>query len=465
MVNGESKITASHRARVALVYVRQSTLVQVRDNVESTTRQYGLAAEAVRLGWAPQRVEVVDADLGVSGRFGADRSGFRQVITRVCLGEVGAVLGLEVSRLARSSAEFARLLELARLTDTLVVDTDGVYDLGDINDRLLLGLKGSMSEAEIHLLMGRLQGAKRAAAARGELRHPLPVGLVYDDEGQIVLDPDEQVRAAVADVFAEFAATGSAYGVVAAFAHRRFPLRAYGGVWDGQLRWGRLTHGRALGVLRNPAYAGAYVYGKHRTHRSVRPDGSVHTTCPLLPREQWTVLIEDHHPGYITWARYLDIEARLAANRTNQGARPPREGRPLCQGIISCGLCGHRVGVRYQGSVCRAFYDCMGHRDAARTGSCRSIAADVVDAAVADLLLARVTPSRSGWPSPRPPRSPPATTAPTAPPTWPSTAPATTPTAPTAPSTRSIPTTGWSPGPWRPDGRPDWPPSPRPRPP
>jgi excisionase family DNA binding protein len=247
---------------------------------------------------------------------------------------------------------------------------------------------------EVHLLMGRLQGAKRAAAARGELRHPLPVGLVYDDQGQVVLDPDEQVRCAVADVFAEFAATGSAYGVVAAFAGRRFPLRAYGGVWDGQLRWGRLTHGRALGVLRNPAYAGAYVYGKHRTHRSVRPDGSVHTTCPVLPREQWTVLIEDHHPGYITWARYLDIEARLAANRTNQGARPPREGQPLCQGIISCGMCGHRVGVRYQGNCCRAFYDCMGHRDAARTRSCRSIAADVVDAAVAELLLARVTPQQ-----------------------------------------------------------------------
>jgi DNA invertase Pin-like site-specific DNA recombinase len=161
-----------------MVYLRQSTMVQVHENTESTARQYGLAAEATRLGWPPQRVEVVDADLGVSGRFGTDRSGFRRVITRICLGEVGAVFGLEVSRLARSSAEFARLLELARLTDTLVIDTDGVYDLADINDRLLLGLKGSMSEVEIHLLMGRLQGAKRAAAGRGELRHPLPVGLV-----------------------------------------------------------------------------------------------------------------------------------------------------------------------------------------------------------------------------------------------------------------------------------------------
>jgi DNA invertase Pin-like site-specific DNA recombinase len=391
-VNGESKISASHRSRIAMIYIRQSTMLQVREHTESTARQYGLAGEATRLGWAPQQVEVVDVDLGVSGRFGADRSGFRQLIARVCLGEVGAIFGLEVSRLARSSAEFARLLELARLTDTLVVDSDGVYDLSDINDRLLLGLKGSMSEVEIHLLTNRMQGAKRAAAARGDLRHPLPVGLVYDDEGHIVLDPDEQVRQAVADVFAEFAATGSAYGVVAAFAHRRFPLRAYGGVWDGTLRWGRLTHGRTLGVLRNPAYAGAYAYGKHRTRRVVRPDGSVITTCPVLPRDQWAVLIEDHHPGYIPWTRYLEIEAKLAANRTSQGARPPREGEPLCQGIIGCGLCGHRVGTRYQGQPCRAFYDCMGHRDAARTGSCRSILAEIVDTAVADLLLARVSP-------------------------------------------------------------------------
>jgi DNA invertase Pin-like site-specific DNA recombinase len=252
-VNGEARITASHRSRVAMIYVRQSTMVQVRDHTESTARQYGLTEEAVRLGWPVDLVEVVDADLGISGRFGVERTGFREVITRVCLGEVGAVFGLEVSRLARSSAEFTRLLELARLTDTLVVDTDGVYDLSDINDRMLLGLKGSMSEIELHLLMGRLQGAKRAAAARGELRHPLPVGLVYDDAGTIVLDPDEQVRSAVADVFAAFAATGSAFGVVGAFAERRFPLRAYGGVWDGQVRWGRLTHARVVGVLHNPA--------------------------------------------------------------------------------------------------------------------------------------------------------------------------------------------------------------------
>jgi len=393
-MNGEAKVTSSHRSRVAVIYIRQSTMLQVRDHGESTARQYALAEEAARLGWDAVDVVVIDADLGVSGRFGADRGGFREVISRVCLGEVGAVFGLEVSRLARSSAEFTRLLELARLTDTLVIDADGVYDLSDINDRLLLGLKGSMSEAELHLLAGRLQGAKRAAAARGELRLPLPVGLVHDLDGQIVLDPDEQVRQAVADVFAEFARTGSAYGVVTAFTGRTFPLRAYGGVWAGQLRWGRLTHARAVGVLSNPAYAGAYAYGQHRTARTVRPDGSVAVAHPRVDRANWQVLLLDHHEGYLSWAQYLDIGQKLAANRTNSGARPPREGVPLCQGIIGCGACGGRVGTRYQGRQARGYYECMSHRDAARTQSCRSVAAHTVDDAVAALLLAAITPEQ-----------------------------------------------------------------------
>ncbi|MER6076617.1 recombinase family protein [Streptomyces sp. NPDC001817] len=187
-MNGQGKIRSSHLERLAVIYLRQSTLVQVRENTESTMRQYGLADEAVRLGWARSNVAVIDADLGASGRFGADREGFRQVVAKVCLGEAGAIFGLEVSRLARSSADFARLLELARLTDTLLIDDDGTYDLADINDRLLLGLKGQMSEAELHILACRMHGAKKAAAARGELRFPLPVGYVYDDEGLCVLE-------------------------------------------------------------------------------------------------------------------------------------------------------------------------------------------------------------------------------------------------------------------------------------
>ncbi|MFJ1609342.1 recombinase family protein [Streptomyces sp. NPDC088253] len=273
-MNGLSKITASHRSRTAVVHLRQSTYVQVRDHGESTLRQYGLAEKAVELGWAHENVRVIDTDLGVSGKFGADREGFRDLVAQVCLGEVGAIFGLEVSRLARSSAGFARLLELARLTHALLVDSDGVYDLADINDRLLLGLKGAMSEAELHILASRLRGAKRVAAERGELRFALPVGYVYDDEGFCVMDPDAEVQAVIRDVFAAFASGGSACQVVGAFVGRRFPLRAYGGVWAGQLRRGKLTHSRTLGVLSNPCYPGTYVHGRYATRRTVRPDGT-----------------------------------------------------------------------------------------------------------------------------------------------------------------------------------------------
>ncbi len=391
-MRGSEKITAGHLDRIALIYVRQSSLAQVRDNTESTARQYALADEAVRLGWARSAVEVIDADLGLSGRSADARSGFKDLVGRVCLGEVGAVFGLEVSRLARSSADLSRLLELARLTDTLVVDSDGIYDLASFNDRLLLGLKGTMSEAELHFLAGRLQGAKRAAAERGELRFPLPVGFVYDEEGATIIDPDAEVQAAVADVFAAFRAGGSAYQVVAAFKGRRFPLRAYGGVWAGQLRWGRLSHFRVLGILANPAYAGTYVFGRYHSCRVVEPDGTVRTKMTELPREEWPVVIHDHHRGYISWDDYLANHARLAANLTNAGARPPREGHALCQGIMTCGSCGRPMSTRYHRNG-HAAYECSASRaDQMATATCRSIAAVTVDDAVTERLLDALTP-------------------------------------------------------------------------
>ena len=281
---------------------------------------------------------MIDTDLGISGKWGVAREGFTELVTRVCSGEVGAIFGIEITRLARSNADVARLAEFARITGTLLIDPDGVYDPADVNDRVLLGFKGTMGEMELHVMAQRLQANKRAAAERGELRTPLPVGLVHDDAGDIVIDPDAEVQAAIRDVFAAFAACGSAYGVVAAFTDRRFPLRAYGGAWAGQLRWGRLTHARVLGVLKNPCYAGAYVFGRYTSRRTVDPDGTVHTALVERPRAEWPVLIKDHHEGYITWADYLANEAKLAANHTNAGARPPREGTALCQGIIICGV-------------------------------------------------------------------------------------------------------------------------------
>src|SRR5947208_4742855 len=258
------KITAAHLERLAIVYVRQSTLMQVRQHTESTARQYALAEEAARLGWPVSAIVTIDADLGLSGRSASGRTGFKELVSRVCLGEVGAVFGLEISRFARSSADLQRLLEFCSLSDTLIVDADGMYDLQNFNDRLLLGLKGTMSEAELHILAGRLQESKRAAARRGDLRFPLPVGYMYDDEGHTVLDVHDEIRAAVADVFAAFEQTGSAYGVVGCFRDRSFPRRAYGGAWAGEIRWGRLTHDRAVGLLSHPASAGADGCARHR---------------------------------------------------------------------------------------------------------------------------------------------------------------------------------------------------------
>ena len=374
------------------------------------------------------------------------------------------MFGLEVSRLARSNADLARLLELARLTATLVIDGDGVYELTDINDRLLLGLKSQMSEAELHWLTSRMNEAKRAAARRGELRVPLPVGLVRDDDGNVIIDPDQEVAAAVSDVFAAFTATGSAYGVAGAFAGRRFPRRAYGGVWAGQLRWGRLTHARAAGILRNPVYAGAYVFGRRRSRQVVHPDGSVHSSVTELPRDQWEVLIPGHHEGYITWETYLANEAKLAANRTNAGARPPREGTALCQGIVFCGACGRSMQVRYQDRYPR--YECSHSRaDHVAAPLCGSVRADTIDEAVTAALLAAVGPAqvalalaaaeevttrRRGQCGPR---------------SWLPSGRATTLTGPSGPSWPASRRTGWSPAAWRPAGRPGsltWP-KPRPR--
>lgn len=367
------------------MYVRQSTIAQVRNNTESTARQYALAEEAARLGWAATAIEVIDADLGMSGRSMEGRSGFKEVVGRVCLGEVGAIFGLEVSRLARSSADLSKLLELARLTDTLVVDADGIYDLSDYNDRLLLGLKNTMSEAELHILAGRMDQAKRAAAARGDLRQALPAGYVHDDEGAVVVDPDCEVQAAVADFFAAFVATGSAYGVVHSFVGRRFPRRPH---W-GPVEWAPLTYDRALKVLANPTYAGAYAFGRHRSRRAVAPDGSLSTRTTCVPRAEWETLVLDHHPGYITWEEFCLNEARLAANNTNSGARPPREGTALCQGIIHCGGCGRPMNVHYLRG--RPFYDCTSRSDALDTPECRSLSAVTVDEPVARCLLAALS--------------------------------------------------------------------------
>jgi excisionase family DNA binding protein len=392
MLSSTQKIASQHRQRLAVIYLRQSSPRQLRENFRSTERQYGLAEEAARLGWEPERILTVDGDLGVTGRFSdtQGRGAFKELVARVCLGEVGAIFGLEVSRLARSSAETQRLLEYCGLTDTLVIDSDGIYDLRDFNDQLILGVKGQLSQAELHLMAGRLQGAKRHAAERGELRAPLPVGYLYDEDGNTIIDPDQEVQAAIGDLFRAFAQTGSAFGVVGVFKGLRFPKRAPGSAWS-ELRWGALSLARVARIVHNPCYAGAYVAGRYRSCRVVAPDGTITTKTIELPRSEWRVLMRDHHPAYISWEQFLANEQRLASNNTGKGQRPPREGSALCQGIVRCGGCGRGMCTSYRAAG--PHYQCSRSRaDHIRTAGCRSVKASAVDELVTRRLLEALAP-------------------------------------------------------------------------
>ena len=390
-----SKISASHLVRHAYVYVRQSTLRQVLENTESTKRQYALRERAIAFGWPPDRIVVIDSDLGRSGA-DSDREGFARLVAAVGLGEVGVVLGLEVSRLARSSTDWHRLLEICALTDTLICDEDGLYDPGHFNDRLLLGLKGTMSEAELHVLRARLLGGQRAKASRGELEMRLPAGLVTDPAGRVVLDPDAGVQAAVGTFFETFRRTGSATATVRHFREQGllFPRRLAGGPHAGEIAWGPLVHHRALRVLKNPRYTGAFAYGRSRARRTAA--GAA--TRTLLPRELWHTLLLDRHPGYITWDEYEANLRRLHENAQANGAErragPPREGPALLQGLAVCGRCGERMGVRYyraHGTLVPE-YHCERESIEHARPPCSRIVGHAVDRAIGELLVETVSP-------------------------------------------------------------------------
>lgn len=338
-----TKITKQHYNKPAYIYIRQSTLAQVRHHQESTERQYALKEKALNLGWQETAIRILDRDLGQSGTQTAGREDFRTLVAEVSMGNVGAVFALEVSRLARSNLDWHRLLELCALTHTLVIDADGCYDPGDFNDGLLLGLKGTMAQAELHFLRGRLQGGKLNKAQKGELRFPLPVGFCYDDQERIVPDPDDEVRGAVQLVFRLFQETGSACAVVKRFARSglRFPKRAWGGAWAGQLIWGQLSHGRVLSMLKNPSYAGSYVFGRYQYHRNITPDGHVQAQVKTVPMANWRVYLPGHHEGYISQEEFEDNQVRLARNRTNgEGcvlngpARPGPGGADTASGTV-----------------------------------------------------------------------------------------------------------------------------------
>jgi DNA invertase Pin-like site-specific DNA recombinase len=392
-----SKIADHHLARQACIYIRQSTMAQVRFNQESTERQYNLANQAKSLGWTPRQIRILDGDLAQSGGQTDKRDDFKTLVSDVAMGRVGAIFSLESSRLARSNKDWHRLLELCAITKTLVFDGDGCYDPAEFNDSLVLGMKGTFAQAELHIIRARLHGGKLNKAQKGELRFPLPIGFVFDDN-KIVIDPDQEVQGAVRTIFELFEQENSAYGVVQRFYELglAFPRRSYGGVWDGKLIWGRLTRSRVCGILTNPCYAGTYVFGRYQSCKRIGPSGEVQSQLRLMPPENWRVVIPDHHPGYITWDQFLANRKRLAANRTNNEAiaGPAREGLCLLQGLLICGTCGRRLAASYRGNGgLYPMYTCSWRgREALPPLHDMSLPAKPLDTAIDDRLLRAITP-------------------------------------------------------------------------
>jgi DNA invertase Pin-like site-specific DNA recombinase len=378
------KVDNKHFSRSAYLYVRQSTLKQVCENTESTRRQYALADRAASLGWPREQIIVIDDDLGQSGSSAADRHGFQQLVSEVSLGKAGIVLGLEVSRLARNSADWHRLLEICALSDTLILDEDGLYDPTDFNDRLVLGLKGTFSEAELHILRARLRGGVLNKAHRGELRLPLPIGFVYDPEGSVVLDPDEQVQQSIRYLFETFRRTRSAGATVRVFRDESllFPSRLRTGPRKGRLEWMPLAHSRVLYVLHNPRYAGTFVYGRREYKRL--PTGW--QGIRQRPMDEWVSCVLDAHKGYITWAQYQEHQQILRTNaighaRGERSGGPAREGPALLQGLVICGRCGRRMTLRYHDRKGRSVpdYVCQRARIEYNDPFCQSVPGANVD--------------------------------------------------------------------------------------
>jgi DNA invertase Pin-like site-specific DNA recombinase len=392
-LDSNGKVTAGHLKKTAYLYIRQSTLRQVFENTESTQRQYALRQRAVVLGWPAERIEIVDCDQGQSGASTGEREGFQKLVAEVGLGKAGIVMGLEVSRLARNCADWHRLLEICALSGTLILDEDGLYDPAHFNDRLLLGLKGTMSEAELHVLKARLRGGILSKAQRGELKMPLPVGLVYDPLQRIVLDPDKQVQSTLRHFFETFRRTGAGWATVQAFAKEGLKFPRHGQAGSGQLIWEPLRHSKALDTLHNPRYAGAFCFGK-RTWKD--PQGRWH--CVNLPREQWAILIKEAHPGYISWEEFEENQKRLEHNQQARAIErqsgPPREGPALLQGLVICGKCGRRMTLRYhqRGGRLSPDYLCQKQSVEECRPVCQNVPGGTVDDALSALIVDSISP-------------------------------------------------------------------------
>jgi DNA invertase Pin-like site-specific DNA recombinase len=390
-----AKIGTTHLTRRAIVYARQSTLKQLYEHRESTARQYGLRDRAVELGWDPEQVVVVDEDLGQSGASASWRPGFQRLAEDVAQGRIGAIFALEVSRLARSSADWHRLLELCRLADVVIGDEQAAYDPKDYNDRLLLGLKGTMSEAEQHWMRLRLEGGRLAKARRGEMAFCPPAGYQWDAVSlRFRLDPDQQVQQAIRLVFERFRLDGSGYAVTRYFAKAglRLPARELA---TRELRWVLPRHTLVLSILHNPIYAGAYVFGRKEERMGLVNGELRRRVMRRLPQSSWKVVLKDRHPAYISWEEFMANQDKISENRTLPASAnvrgAAREGRGLLQGLTLCGRCGRRMATRYPGTGARTQYFCRPNH-ATLGASCWTVSGQAIDRAVEELFLAAVQP-------------------------------------------------------------------------
>jgi DNA invertase Pin-like site-specific DNA recombinase len=396
----DERITTAHRAKLAYVYVRQSSPGQVRHHQESTELQYRLVERAGLFGWPRDRVHVIDDDLGKSGSSSKDRHGFQTLIAEVGLGKAGLVMSLDASRLARNNRDWHQLLELCSLFGVLIADGERLYDPGAYHDRLLLGLSGIMSEAELHQIRIRLHQGERQKAARGELRVPLPAGLVYNRDGSVTFNPDEEVQERLHLVFTKFRELRSAKAVMRYLrrANLLLPVRPLLGPGPHDVVWRAADNARVLHILKNPAYAGAYVYGRRRTDPLRRQPGSERIGTIAVAPEDWSICLKDAHPAYLEWDEFMANRRQLMNNvGCYHTGRPgaPRKGNALLQGIVSCGRCARHMCLRYSGpNGDYPVYVCAADTSSEGRPRCQEVRALAVDAAIEQLILAALTPDR-----------------------------------------------------------------------
>ena len=385
------QITERHRGRLALVYVRQSSVHQVLHHQESQRRQRHFVERASQLGWPPERIQVVDDDLGQSGSRSGQRLGFEEMVSRTALGQIGLILAVEVSRLARSNRDWYHLLDVCAITATLIGDEEAVYDPNSYNDRLLLGLKGTMSEAELHLIRQRLVEAMRAKARRGQLQRKLPPGYLWDELSRMQKDPDEQVASAIARVFERFDQVGTIHQTHLYLVEEAVEVPVRGA--DSQLVWRLPTYEQIRRMLSNPVYAGAYVYGRRQVEESLDAGLKPKKRLKEVKPEQWHALLKDHHEGYITWEQYEKNRQRIQENYSPpEGAGPPREGACLLQGLVLCGRCGRSMRIHYSKAEGQARFCCNRAREQSGVEVCQSFGARRLERAVEELLLASLAP-------------------------------------------------------------------------